>query len=99
MHSLHDGFQIFLLTSIPALAIYNTPDVRLMLKQYQGKDVVAEYAKVEADGKRRHIEAWKRGVKSEIAPPSWLSWLFNVGSHSVRNLPFSCHYVGTKTHY
>lgn len=66
-----------------ALAIYNTPDVRPILKQYKGKDVVAEYAKVEAEQKRRHLEVLNRDGKGEIAPPSWLSRLFSFGGRPV----------------
>ena len=42
-----------------AIGIYNPPDVRKVLKMYEGKDIPREFAKHEADSKRRHIEEMK----------------------------------------
>jgi import inner membrane translocase subunit TIM50 len=39
------------------------------LKQYAGKDAALEYAKFEADAKRKHIEQWEKsgGAKKGAA--------------------------------
>lgn len=42
-----------------AIGIYNPPDVRPMVKAYEGKDIPKEYAKREAESKRQFIENWK----------------------------------------
>jgi import inner membrane translocase subunit TIM50 len=43
-----------------AIAIFNTPDVRPILKAYDGKDIPIEYAKKEEESKRAAIEEWER---------------------------------------
>jgi import inner membrane translocase subunit TIM50 len=52
------------------------------LKAYQGKDVVLEYAKFEAEMKRKQIEQWEKsgGGKSVVsnAGGSWLSRLMGA---------------------
>jgi import inner membrane translocase subunit TIM50 len=42
------------------IAIFNTPDVRPILKAYDGKDIPIEYAKKEEESKRAAIEEWER---------------------------------------
>lgn len=51
-----------------AIAIHKPEDVRSILKAYAGKDVAIEYAKKEAESKRKHIEEWERqgGNKSVV---------------------------------
>lgn len=46
--------------TILAIAIFNTPDVRPILKAYDGKDIPIEYAKKEEESKRAAIEEWER---------------------------------------
>lgn len=68
-----------------AIAIYNTPDVRPILKAYEGKDVPLEYAKTEANAKAKHIAEWNAKHKPVEAAPSFRN-LFGL----VRNTSFSC---------
>ena len=42
-----------------AIGIYKPPDVRGVLKAYEGKNIPIEYAKKEAENKRQFIEEWK----------------------------------------
>jgi import inner membrane translocase subunit TIM50 len=42
-----------------AIGIYKPPDVRAILKAYEGKNIPLEYAKKEAEMKREFIEEWK----------------------------------------
>ena len=66
-----------------AIGIYNPPDVRPILKAYQGKDIPIEYAKREAEDKQAHVENWtKKGKRVDVT----FSSLF--GSSSVSPLPF-----------
>ena len=41
-----------------ALPIYNVQDVRPILQFYQGKDIPVEYAKKEAENKKKAEEEW-----------------------------------------
>jgi hypothetical protein len=66
-----------------AIGIYSPPDVRPILKAYQGKDIPIEYAKREAEDKQAHIENWsKKGKRVDVT----FSSLF--GGSSVSPLPF-----------
>ena len=42
-----------------AIAIYKPPDVRAILKAYEGKSIPLEYAEKEAANKRAFVEEWK----------------------------------------
>lgn len=70
-----------------AIAIYNPPDVRPILKAYEGKDVPLEYAKTEAKAKAKHIAEWNAKHKPVEAAPSFRN-LFGLASF-VRNTSFS----------
>lgn len=69
-----------------AVAIYRPPDVRPILKAFHGKDIPVEYAKQEAEAKKRHIEAWQQGGAKRLSESGFtLSGMFG-GSTSVRSL-------------
>ena len=42
-----------------AVGIYKPPDVRAILKAYEGKSIPLEYAEKEAANKRAFVEEWK----------------------------------------
>lgn len=42
-----------------AVGIYKPPDVRTILKAYEGKSIPLEYAEKEAASKRAFVEEWK----------------------------------------
>jgi import inner membrane translocase subunit TIM50 len=42
-----------------AIGIYKPPDVRTIIKAYEGKHIPHEYAEKEAESKRAFIEEWK----------------------------------------
>lgn len=69
-----------------AIAIYNPPDVRPILKAYEGKDVPLEYAKTEAKAKANHIAEWNAKHKPVAATPSFRN-LYGLASF-VRNTFF-----------
>lgn len=69
-----------------AIAIYSPPDVRPILKAYEGKDIPLEYAKNEALAKAKHIAEWNAKHKPSAAAPSFRN-LFGLVS-TVRNLTF-----------
>ena len=62
-----------------AIAIYKPPDVRPIIKAYEGKDIPVEYGKIEAEMKVKHIEEWKAKQKSTVAPATFGS-LFSLSS-------------------
>ena len=70
-----------------AIAIYNPPDVRPILKAYEGKDVPLEYAKTEAAAKAKHIAEWNAKHKT-VEAPSFRN-LFGLASF-VSNTSFPC---------
>lgn len=58
-----------LLCSSIAVAIYQAPDVRPILKKYEGQDIGPAYAKFEAEVKQRQVDEWKaKGGESRRAP-------------------------------
>ena len=71
-----------------AIAIYNPPDVRPILKAYEGKDVPLEYAKTEALAKAKHIAEWNAKHKPSVAAPPSFGNLFGLVS-TVSDLAFS----------
>lgn len=64
--------------TFPAIGIYKPPDVRPILKAYEGKNIPLEYAKTEAEAKARHIEAWK--AKQPGVSSGFMSALFGLSS-------------------
>ncbi|RXK42686.1 hypothetical protein M231_00242 [Tremella mesenterica] len=70
---------------LESIAMYNTPDVRPVLKAYEGKDIPIEYAKKEAETKRLALEQWERTHPKSIAGAGsgWVTSLFgSVASQS-----------------
>jgi import inner membrane translocase subunit TIM50 len=62
------------------------------LKAFHGKDIPVEYAKQEAEAKRRHVEAWQQGGAKRLSESGFtLSGMFG-GSSSVRSFPSSSHH-------
>ncbi|CAE6485884.1 unnamed protein product [Rhizoctonia solani] len=53
-----------LIPFLESIAIHSPPDVRPILKAYQGKDIPKAYAAVEAEQKRKVIEEWEQKRKS-----------------------------------
>ncbi|CAE6360640.1 unnamed protein product [Rhizoctonia solani] len=53
-----------LIPFLESIAIHSPPDVRPILKAYQGKDIPKAYAAVEAEQKRKVIEEWEKKRKS-----------------------------------
>lgn len=49
-----------LIPFLESIGIFSPPDVRPILKAYEGKDIPSEYAKKEAESKRAAIEEWER---------------------------------------
>jgi len=75
--------------SFTAIAIYSPPDVRPIISAYKDKDVVAEYAKVEAEAKRRHLEDWlKHGGGAKVSAPSFLQKIFGTATTTVSPFAF-----------
>ncbi|KIY63347.1 HAD-like protein, partial [Cylindrobasidium torrendii FP15055 ss-10] len=54
----NDRNLIAMIPFLESLAIYKVPDVRPIIKAYEGKDIPIEYAKKEAEAKQKHIEEW-----------------------------------------
>ncbi|KIK50841.1 hypothetical protein GYMLUDRAFT_266045 [Collybiopsis luxurians FD-317 M1] len=67
-----------------ALTLVNFPHVRPILSAYHGKDVPTEYAKLEAEGKRKHIENWMQNKGSRS---NSFGSFFGVSSRSTQNAP------------
>ncbi|CAE6459794.1 unnamed protein product [Rhizoctonia solani] len=53
-----------LIPFLESIAIHSPPDVRPILKAYQGKDIAKTYAAVEAEQKRKVIEEWEKNRKT-----------------------------------
>ncbi|CEL58447.1 Mitochondrial import inner membrane translocase subunit TIM50 OS=Cryptococcus neoformans var, neoformans serotype D (strain JEC21 / ATCC MYA-565) GN=TIM50 PE=3 SV=1 [Rhizoctonia solani AG-1 IB] len=53
-----------LIPFLESIAIHSPPDVRPILKAYQGKDIPKTYAAVEAEQKRKVVEEWEKKRKA-----------------------------------
>ncbi|PVF92301.1 HAD-like protein [Serendipita vermifera] len=64
---------IGLIPFLESIGIFNPPDVRPILKAYEGKDIASEYAKIEAANKQRFIEDWEKKNQgaSGLAKGGW----------------------------
>lgn len=61
-----------------AVGIFAPPDVRPILKAYEGKNIPVEYAKREAERKQAAIEEWEREHGTAVAGASGAGWLSKV---------------------
>ncbi|CAE7074670.1 unnamed protein product [Rhizoctonia solani] len=69
-----------LIPFLESIAIHSPPDVRPILKAYQGKDIPKAYAAVEAEQKRKLIEDWEKKRKSAGTSGSMaIGGLFGLG--------------------
>ncbi|KAL5483075.1 TIM50_2 [Sanghuangporus weigelae] len=76
-----DKELIAMIPFLESIGIYKPPDVRPILKAYQGKNIPIEYAKKEAEAKGQFIEDWKKSGKATISTGSFtLSNLFGGSS-------------------
>lgn len=67
--------------SLPtAIGIFQPPDVRPIIKAYEGKNIPIEYAKREAERKQAAIEEWEQEHGGALvgagAGTSWLGKVF-----------------------
>jgi import inner membrane translocase subunit TIM50 len=64
-----------------AIGIFQPPDVRPIIKAYEGKNIPIEYAQREAERKQAAIEEWEREHGGALvgagAGSSWLSKAFS----------------------
>ena len=75
-----------MLLGVTAIAIFKTPDVRPVLKAYEGKNIPIEYAKKEAEMKRKHLEEYEHSRKGLSRGGFTFGALFG-GSEQVRFHP------------
>jgi len=77
---------------LAAIGIFAPPDVRPILKAYEGKNIPVEYAKREAERKQAAIEEWERdhGGATGGVGAGWLGRAFSgLGGVSPRSWPYS----------
>lgn len=60
---------------LESIGIFAPPDVRPIIKAYEGKNIPIEYAKREAERKQAAIEEWEREHGNTVAVGSGTSWL------------------------
>ncbi|EJF60655.1 NIF-domain-containing protein [Dichomitus squalens LYAD-421 SS1] len=58
-----DRGLVAMIPFLESIAIFRTPDVRPVLKAYEGKNIPIEYAKKEAEMKRKHLEEYEHSRK------------------------------------
>ncbi|CAE6522322.1 unnamed protein product [Rhizoctonia solani] len=69
-----------LIPFLESIAIHSPPDVRPILKAYQGKDIPKTYAAIEAEQKRKVVEEWEKQRKSGGASGNMaIGGLFGLG--------------------
>ncbi|KAI9064763.1 NIF-domain-containing protein [Trametes sanguinea] len=78
-----DRGLIAMIPFLESIAIFKTPDVRPVLKAYQGKNIPVEFAKVEAEMKQKHLEEWEHSRKGLSRGGLTLSSLFGGGEQQV----------------
>ncbi|KAA1470459.1 HAD-like protein [Dentipellis sp. KUC8613] len=74
-----DRGLVELIPFLESIGIYKPPDVRPILSAYQDKDIAVEYAKKEAEAKRKFIEDWESKGGSKGVGGVTLSGLFSSG--------------------
>jgi len=82
-----DKGLVAIIPFLESIAIYNPPDVRPILKAYEGKDIPLEYAKKEAQAKAKHIEEWNAKHKPSVAAPSFRNLFGLASTFTTRNEP------------
>ncbi|THU98030.1 HAD-like protein [Dendrothele bispora CBS 962.96] len=80
-----DRGLVAIIPFLESIAIYKPQDVRPILTAYQGKDIPTEYAKIEAEGKRKHVEEWQQNKGS--TSNSFGSLFGLSSSRSAQNAP------------
>ncbi|KAK7472010.1 mitochondrial inner membrane protein required for protein import [Stygiomarasmius scandens] len=80
-----DKGLIAIIPFLESIAIYKPQDVRPILTAYQGKDIPTEYAKIEAEGKKKHIEEWQQNKGN--TSNSFGSFFGLSSSRSAQNAP------------
>ncbi|KAN0130783.1 HAD-like domain containing protein [Lactarius tabidus] len=77
-----DKGLIELIPFLESIGIYKPPDVRAILKAYEGKSIPLEYAEKEAANKRAFVEEWKArgGGKGLSSGGFTVSSLFSSGT-------------------
>ncbi|KAF5377416.1 hypothetical protein D9757_009710 [Collybiopsis confluens] len=79
-----DNGLVAIIPFLESIAIYKPSDVRPIVSVYHGKDISTEYAKLEAEGKQKHIENWKQNKGSRS---NSFGSFFGVSSRSTHNAP------------
>ncbi|KAH9851103.1 NIF-domain-containing protein [Lenzites betulinus] len=78
-----DRGLIAVIPFLESIAIFKTPDVRPVLQAYEGKDIPIEFAKKEAEMKKKHIEEWEHSRKGLSRGGLTLSSLFGSSEQAV----------------
>ncbi|KAI0629646.1 NIF-domain-containing protein [Trametes polyzona] len=78
-----DRGLIAMIPFLESIAIFKTPDVRPVLKAYEGKNIPIEFAKKEAEMKRKHLEEWEHSRKGLSRGGLTLSSLFGGSEQHV----------------
>ncbi|CCM03006.1 uncharacterized protein FIBRA_05121 [Fibroporia radiculosa] len=92
-----DKGLVAMIPFLESIGIFKPPDVRPILEAYHGKDIPLEYAKKEAEMKRKHIEDWEKNRKGFSAGSFTLSSLFG-GSSQANASPIPLTYLEQKRH-
>ncbi|KAI0765697.1 NIF-domain-containing protein [Trametes elegans] len=90
-----DRGLIQMIPFLESIAIFKTPDVRPVLKAYEGKNIPIEFAKKEAEMKQRHLEEWEHSRKGLSRGGLTLSGLFGGSEQPVAS-PVPLTYVEQK---
>ncbi|KAI0046454.1 HAD-like protein [Auriscalpium vulgare] len=87
----NDRGLIDLIPFLESIGIYKPPDVRSVLKSYEGKDIPKEYAIKEAEHKKVFIEQWRArgGGKGLSSGGFTISSLFSSGPEKAAPLPLT----------
>ncbi|OSC98463.1 NIF-domain-containing protein [Trametes coccinea BRFM310] len=78
-----DRGLIAMIPFLESIAIFKTPDVRPVLKAYEGKNIPVEFARIEAEMKQKHIEEWEHSRKGLSRGGLTLSGLFGGSEQQV----------------
>ncbi|KAI0262170.1 HAD-like domain-containing protein [Gloeopeniophorella convolvens] len=86
-----DKGLVELIPFLESIGIYKPPDVRAILKAYEGKSIPVEYAKKEAESKLQFVEEWKArgGGKGLSSGGFTFSSLFSGSTEKQAPLPLT----------
>lgn len=67
---------------LEAIGINNVPDVRTLIKAYEGRDIPSAFAERQAEYKQKHVEEWEKRKRENPLTGFSIGSFFGLSSSS-----------------